>query len=136
MTGSGSKAGATIIECAVALLILAAAFTTATQMCISNIAQQRRFAERQYLRLQAENLMEQAFAVPFDELDEQTIGELVIPDDWQSRLGDVQITAEVTDNEEEMSGKRIHLEIRRTTPQGQLVRPIRLTAYRYAVGEA
>lgn len=126
------RLGGSIVECTVALVILATAMASAAQWAVAAKTQQRLAAQRQIACQEAGNLMERVFALPPAELDDQHLSALKLSRTARQRLPSVRHTLTMDSDEQRPGGKRIVVEIQWTSRPGHWARPVRLVAWRYA----
>ena len=123
----------TLVELAVTTALLAVLLTFITQSMAAVERHMRRTDERAGLMRTVENLMEEATLGDWDDIDDQRIRELTIPEHVRRRWPKARLTGEVVDESEPIAGKRVTLVLRRAP--GRRERPVTLTAWVYQAPE-
>jgi len=123
----------TLVELAVTTALLAVLLSFITQSMAAVERHVRRTDERAELLRAVENLMEEVTLADWDEIDDERIAALVLPEHVRSRWPSAQLTGEVVDEAEPVAGKRVTLSLRRSP--GPRERPVSLTTWVYQARE-
>jgi Tfp pilus assembly protein PilV len=124
------RAGFTVIEAAVASLLLTAVFLTAIPT-LGWIVRARKSAERhQVAVIAAGNLMERLTALDWDELTPEKTAHATLPESVLRQLPDAELKVTVTESTDIVAGRRISIELRwPESTHGTWSAPVRLTAW-------
>jgi Tfp pilus assembly protein PilV len=140
------RCGFTLAETLIAGIILATAFTVATQMLIAASAQRKALDLRQFALLETENLMERLAVEPWSRLDEKTLSSLKLSSQATEALPKAKLAIQIepisdkSDKEEkggkavdskEPAAKRVTVVVTYGDAKGQNVQEVRLVAWRY-----
>jgi type II secretory pathway pseudopilin PulG len=126
------RAGFTIIESAVASILLAAVFLTAIPT-LGWIVRARRATERQQAAVIAVgNLMERFTASEWENLTPEKAAQLSLPESVMRQLPDAELKVTVADATDDSAGRKISIELRwPESTHGSWSAPVRLTAWVY-----
>ena len=125
--------GAMLAEVGVALVVLSVAMILVAQM-VAAVGTQHRMAEQNALAQQeAANLMERLFVMPWTELTQETASQLSLSARCRQQLPDASLNLKVVPGNGPPVGRQLTIEIAWRGRDGGHVRPVRLTAWRYAV---
>ncbi len=131
-----TRRGTTLLELIVAVALLAAMTAAAMQMLRVTAAQRRATSARQAAVLEAANLMERLAARSWDELTEEGVQDVELSPEARRRLPAGELEIDITSPTDQPDARRIALRLRWQGDSGQLLRPVRLLAWRYrGVGE-
>ncbi len=135
----GRRAGFTLLELIVALLLLGAASAVLLPVLVTVSAQRRAAEQRQYALILAENLLDDLVARPWDDITQDSSAAVVAgvhaPDELQRLiLPDLERVVKVTHGSDALT-KQVSLELRWRNRAGDFTRPIRLSAWKFAPPE-
>jgi hypothetical protein len=123
------------LEVCVALLILAAAMVAIAQLLVL-AAQQRRAVDRQRVATrEVANLMEQAMALPWEQLSEEGLRDLQLSEVSQLRLPEARANLQVMVEEGPPLGKRVTVQVDWRNRAGLRPQPVELSAWRFRPNE-
>lgn len=134
-TRSFARCGFTLIELIATCILLGVVFSVSIPL-LTVVAQERRSAEQRQFALQyATNLLERTMTNGWSQLPvgEQTL--TAAPTDVQTLLPGLERQVEVKELLETPRSKQVVVSIRWKSRSGQLVAPVRLSAWVYAIGE-
>jgi hypothetical protein len=99
---------------------------------LGHAARQQREADRRQSALyEAQNILEEFSARPWDELTPARAAAVVLPETFRAQLPAAELAVTVTESEAEPGARRITVELSWMTSAG-LRTPVRLVAWRYA----
>lgn len=125
-----SRRGLTITEMVVSLGILAGMCTLIAQWFVLTAVHQKRSEEQRHASQTASNLMEQVFALPWEQLTSEKTAALAA--NATETASGCECTATITDVEADSSGlqaRRIHV---RVVQDSGRIPPLELLAWRHA----
>ena len=133
--GTGVRRGFTLIELIATCVLLGVVFSVSIPL-LAVVAQERRSAEQRQFALQhATNLLEHAMTKTWSELPVGNLELTAAPADVQSLLPGLERQVEVKELSETPRSKQVAVSIRWKSRSGELVAPIRLSAWVYPIGE-
>jgi prepilin-type N-terminal cleavage/methylation domain-containing protein len=125
------RRGFSMIEIAVASLLLAIAMTVTVQV-LGWVAAERRAVERRQCALgEAANILERLAARPWKGLTAEAVKRVALSENARRTLPDAELTVGVNDSEREADARRIALAIRWRNRSGGWDAPVRLVAWTY-----
>jgi prepilin-type N-terminal cleavage/methylation domain-containing protein len=127
------RAAFTLMELAVTTALLAVLLSFITQSMAAVERHVRRTDERAELLRTVENLMEEITLGGWNEIDDERIAALMLPEHVRSRWPSAQLAGEVVDEAEPAVGKRVTLSLRRSADPRE--RPVSLTTWVYQAPE-
>jgi hypothetical protein len=127
--------GSTLIETAIAMVVLSTAVVLVGQTVSLVALQRRQIEQRDWAAGEAANLMERAYLLPWEQLTTERLGPLQPSDSCRERLRDVDVRMTVRTTEGEANGRQITIQLDWLSPGGQRVAPLRLTAWRFPGAE-
>jgi len=124
------RAGFTVIEAAVASLLLTAVFLTAIPT-LGWIVRARKSAERhQVAVIAAGNLMERLTALEWDDLTPEKTAQATLPESVRRQLPDADLRVSVNESTDVVAGRKISIELRwPESTHGTWSAPVRLSAW-------
>lgn len=123
--------GLTIIEVTAAAAMLAVLLACSVQV-MRALANQQRAAARRVMALQTvQAITEELANTPWDQLTPEAAGKLTIPEAAKLHLPGAALSATVAADDEPIESKRLSVELRWQTPNGQPSAPLRLTTWVY-----
>ena len=129
------RCGFTLIELISTCILLGVVFSVSVPLLML-VAQERKSAEQRQFAIQhAANLLEHVTAKSWAELSTGEQELTAAPDDLPIVLPGLERHIEVQELKEEPRSKQVAVSIRWKNRSGQLVAPIRLSAWVYANGE-
>ncbi len=131
---SGSKSrrrGATIVEAVVSLVVLSTVTMIVVQSMAGMFGQQRMLRQQALAREEAANLMERAFALPWDQLTNDELAGWEISEPSLRSHAQAKLAMEVVPLEQSPASKRIRIEISVPQPNRQASVEVQLVAWRY-----
>lgn len=121
----------TMIEVAVATLLLAIAMTLTVQI-LGWVAAERRALERRQCAIgEVANILERLAARPWGRLSAETAKTVTLSETARRSLPDAELTVKVAELAEGGDAKRILVSLRWRTRQGNWDAPVRLAAWSY-----
>jgi type II secretory pathway pseudopilin PulG len=134
-TPSQRRSGLTLIETLAAVVVLSAAVVAVAQT-VAATARQRELAERRAIALQeAANVLERLQRLTYDEVTAEHVAPWRLSPEAKQRLPDGRLHVTIQPGGEGPAGKRLSAEVDWREADGGRSRPVRLTAWRYAVRE-
>ena len=132
---SFARCGFTLIELIATCILLGVVFSVSIPL-LTVVAQERRSAEQRQFALQhATNLLERAMTNGWSQLPVGQQALTAAPADVQTLLPGLERQVEVKELSEKPRSKQVVVSIRWKNRTGQLVAPIRLSAWVYQIGE-
>jgi prepilin-type N-terminal cleavage/methylation domain-containing protein len=123
----------TLLELAVAAALLAVLLTMITKAFAAVERNMRRTDERAQALRTVENLLEELTLASWNEINDDGIGQLKLPDDLLRRWPQAKLVGEVVDDAEPVAAKRVTLSVQ---PQGPVrERSVTLTTWVYRAPE-
>ena len=120
------------MELIVASAILAVMMAVSLQLLGLVASGRKAVRQRQTAVREAGNLMQRASALPWDKLDQQTLEGFSLAENIADELQDVRLIVTVVETPAaELKTKRISISIGWKDNKGQLVAPVKLTAWRH-----
>ena len=126
------RRGVTIIEVTVAAAMLGVLLASSAQVMRSLAAQQAAAARRATALQLLQAVMEEFANQPWDELTPEFASQVALPDVANSLLPGATVKATVTGDSNPIAAKRLAVELRWNSPNGQPASPLRLTTWVYA----
>jgi type II secretory pathway component PulJ len=121
----------TLLEVAVAIILLGAVATLCLRMIRATAAQHQAIGQRQTAIREVANLIEHLGARSWQQLTSETVGDVQLSEQAGRSLPGAECTIEVDRPPEQPEAKRIRISLRWQDRAGQFVRPVCLTAWRY-----
>lgn len=122
------RPGFTILESLIALSVLAIASVLVAQVGTTALMERARLTETQALLETANNVLETARALRFDQLTPEWAAAQQLPESWRERQPAVQLTVRVEPLPEKPWAKRVSVGIDRLEVAGEPVRIAELDA--------
>lgn len=127
-----NRRGVTLLELAVAGILLGTLLTVCLQMVGATAARRRAVEDRQTAMLEAGNVMERLAARPWDELTPEAVAEIELSSEARESLLEGRLEVDVTrGGPDEPDAKRVAVLVRWNDRSGKPQRPVRLVAWRY-----
>ena len=130
------RSGVTIIETTIAMAILAVVITTSIQALVGVAAVRRANQQRLLAQQEAANLMEQLFAVRWEDLNDDTAASLQLSAEAAKRLRGAKLKVTLARPDDELAPIQIRIEISWPDHTSQTTKPVKLVALRYRLGDA
>ena len=121
--------GVTILELIVTLGLLGVMLATLAPTLTWVHAQRRAANQRELATQELANLLERFMSHPWEEIISENTSEIELVTEIAARLPNAELIATVTEDSNEPISKQVKLELDWTNPQGDRVRPIRLSAF-------
>jgi prepilin-type N-terminal cleavage/methylation domain-containing protein len=128
------RRGVTLVEVAVAIVLVGALGSLILESQVSRSRQQRTVQSRELAIAEAGNLMERLTALPWNDLTSEKLASLSLSEAFHQALPGAKLQATVDPSGDPPESRRIKLEIDWSDPAGQPVRPVRLTSWVYRIG--
>ena len=126
------KNGISLVELIVASAILAVMMAVSLQLLGLVASGRKAVQQRQTAVREAGNFMQRASALPWDKLDQQTLEGFSLSGNTADELQDARLIVTVLETPSaELKTKRISISITWKDNKGQLVAPVKLTAWRH-----
>ena len=133
--GNGARRGFTLIELFAACILLGVVFSVSIPL-LTVVAHERRSAEQRQFALQhATNLLERATIKSWSELSVGNQELTAAPTDVQTLLPGLERRVEVKELSAAPRSKQVEVSVRWKSRSGELVAPLRLSAWVYPNGE-
>lgn len=130
-----SRAGFTLLEMFVSVVVFGTALLTFLPM-IKSVGNQQRFTEQRLLALrEAENLLEQLAPRLWNELTKETLASQTLSDEAKSRLPQPTLKLDVTEPDEPKDSKRVTVHLSWLPRSGQAAQSIQLSAWFFRTEE-
>ena len=130
-----ARCGFTLVELIATCILLGVVFSVSIPL-LTVVARERRSAEQRQFALQhAANLLERATTKDWAELPVGNLELTAAPGDVQTLLPGLERRVEVAELQESPRSKQVTVSIRWLSRSGQLVAPVRLSAWVYPNGE-
>jgi hypothetical protein len=130
-----TRRGTTLLECVIALGVLAAALTLGAQVLAWSAAQ-RRLGDQRHVALQeAANCLERVRQMPWEELTAERLATLDLSSEARQRLTSAELHVAPEEIAGQPSAKRVEVEIQWLTRHGETPLRVALVTWRYKTGE-
>jgi prepilin-type N-terminal cleavage/methylation domain-containing protein len=127
------RRGFSMVEIAVASLLLAIAMTVTVQV-LGWVAAERRVVDRRQCAVgEAANILERLTARPWEKLTPEAVKSLSLSEDAKRALPDGELTVALHESNQDRDARRIALRIRWRNRSGEWDAPVRLVAWTYRV---
>jgi hypothetical protein len=135
-SSTSARRGTTLLECVVALGLLAAAFTLGAQ-ALGWSAAQRRLADERHIAVQeAANCLQRVRHLNWDELTDERLASQKLSSHASELLASAELRVTAADAGGEPAGRRIHAEVSWVTRHGGTPLQIGLVTWRYRTNHA
>lgn len=126
---SRPRAGFSLLEMLVAVIVFGTVLTTFLPM-MRSVREQQRGTDQHLLALrEADNLLEIISTRDWNELTNEELGKLTLPEDVASRLPNGTLKIEVSESTEQAASKRVAVTVSWTSKLTQPARTVRLAAW-------
>ena len=125
------RRGFSLLELAVASVILMALMTICLELLSAMAAQRRAIDGRQTAIRQAANVMERVCGRRYSELTPQGVREMQLAEQSPPKMPGARVEIQLVQSPDEPAAKRITVLIHREEESANSGRPIRLVAWRY-----
>lgn len=127
--GAACRRGALLLEVIVSAGLLTAMLAAVNQVLVRLHAQSKLVERRVAAQETLENMLEEYTIRPWDEIQTDTIAELVLPEWVQEKLPEFEVTGSVTQQADPVAAKRVTLRLSWREPTGVRRRPLSLTTW-------
>jgi prepilin-type N-terminal cleavage/methylation domain-containing protein len=130
------RPGFSMTELIVAMVVMGGLLTMIGQSTILVSQQQRAVQQQQFALNEVSNIMERAFALPFEQLTSEAIDAWPLSPDCRQRLAGAVLEGEIVEsNTDGLTARRIRLALRWQSRTGGDSRQVQLTSWRYAADQ-
>jgi hypothetical protein len=126
---TGPRRGITIIEIGAASVMLAILLASTVQVLRALDLRQRAMEERALALQAVQNLAEQIGNLPWEQITQDAVRQLVVPESFAARVPRAEVVAEITDQAEPLVAKRVSVELSWPAPDDQVAKSVRLTSW-------
>jgi hypothetical protein len=119
------------IETAVGVALAMIAMVAVAQLVAVLARQRSETAQMRFAALETANLMERVSVLPWDELDEETVGAIELSAEARQGLSEPQLVIAVSTTDETPPSKRIEIQLDWLDQAGVRVQPVQLVAWKF-----
>jgi Tfp pilus assembly protein PilE len=126
-----SRRGIGILELLVAGILLGTLMTLCLEFFGAVAGQRRALQQRQAATQEVANVMERIAARPWESLTTERLKEVPFSEEAKAQLPEAQMEIDVATPADDPTAKRVTVSVQWQNAAGELVRPVRLVAWRY-----